>query len=371
MDQLSADEQDNLRKCNSERLRSMAARTGQMGEDDIAAMDRPALLQAAAQDLLSKKELPKDSAIQIDSGRSVQIRDMEIQLELKRIDMENKKMEMEIEMERRRMEMDHEFRMAQIDRGRREEGGAERAAEPRIGNVTERVETLADWIKKYGSALKQVVTPMTDDASELPQFFENIESIFSTFEIPNDLRAKLLLPFLSNKARTLTARLSAEELNNYDSLKDLLLSEFKLTPREYKTRFESAIKRVDETHILFAARLRNNLRYYLRSRDVGNDYEKLCNLLIADKLKSCLSSGPLNYVLTLEGDNWFEPKRIAELADTSVITVVLRVRELLVVQTLQVTDNTVRVRDLLITGVDEMGDLTRDRRMDRIVGRLV
>ena len=91
MDQLSADEQENLRKCNSERLRSMAARTGQMGEDDIAAMDRPALLQAAAQDLLSKKELPKDSPIQIDSGRSVQIRDMEIQLELKRIDMENKK----------------------------------------------------------------------------------------------------------------------------------------------------------------------------------------------------------------------------------------------------------------------------------------
>ena len=67
-------------------------------------------------------------------------------------------MEMEIEMERRRMEMDHEFRMAQIDRGRREEGDAERAAEPRIGNVTERVETLADRVKKYGSALKQVVT---------------------------------------------------------------------------------------------------------------------------------------------------------------------------------------------------------------------
>jgi len=66
---------------------------------------------------------------------------------------------------------------------------------------------------------------------------------------------------------------------------------------------------------LFAARLCNELRYYLSSRKVNN-FDKLCDLLVSDKLKSCLSVGTLSYVLSLEGNGCFEPDEIAELADT-------------------------------------------------------
>ena len=79
------------------------------------------------------------------------------------------------------------------------------------------METLADKVKRCGSALKQVVSHMTDDASE--------------FEVPDDLWAKLLLPFLSSKAKTRISRLNADGMNNYEGLIDFLLSEFKLTPR--------------------------------------------------------------------------------------------------------------------------------------------
>jgi len=96
------------------------------------------------------------------------------------------------------------------------------------------------------------------------------------------------------------------------------LSEFKLTPREYKTRFDNATKRPNETFIYFAARLRNNLRYYLRSRDCLVDFERVFSLLISDKLKSCLAAGAFNYVLSLEGNDWFDPRRIGELEDTYV-----------------------------------------------------
>jgi len=34
------------------------------------------------------------------------------------------------------------------------------------------------------------------------------------------------------------------------------------------------------------------------------------------KLKSCLPLGTLNYVLSLEGDDWFYPSKVAGLADT-------------------------------------------------------
>jgi len=141
---------------------------------------------------------------------------------------------------------------------------------------------------------------MPSDATEIPKFFESLEAIFRSFEIPVDLRAKLLLPLLSVKAKSLISRLNAEELDDYEGVRDFLLSEFKLTPREYKARFDKATQRPDETFIYFAARLRNYLRYYLRSRDCLDDFERVFSLLISDKLKSCFPAGALNYILLKE-----------------------------------------------------------------------
>ena len=93
-------------------------------------------------------------------------------------------------------------------------------------------------------------------------------------------------------------------MEKYDEVKRFLLAEYKLTPREYKNRFDSAVKGNDETYVLFAARLRNLLMYYLRSRNV-DDFEGVCDLLVSDKLKTCLTGGQLNYVLSLEGEDWF------------------------------------------------------------------
>ena len=110
----------------------------------------------------------------------------------------------------------------------------------------------------------------------------------------------------------------ATDMEKYTALKDFLLAEFKLTPREYKVRFDSTEKGADETYVLFAARLRNLLMYYLRSRSVEKDYDKLCDLLVSDRLKSCLPPGPLNYVLSLEGNDWYTPDKVASLSDTFV-----------------------------------------------------
>ena len=98
-----------------------------------------------------------------------------------------------------------------------------------------------------------------------PTIFEGLEAMYQTFEVPQNLYAKLLMPFLSLKAKTLISRLCIQELDDYEGVRDFLLSEFKLTPREYKLRFDNATKRPHEMFIFFTARLRNNLRYYLRS----------------------------------------------------------------------------------------------------------
>jgi len=91
---------------------------------------------------------------------------------------------------------------------------------------------------------------------------------------------------------------------------NFLLTEFRLTPKEYKVRFDTATKNVSESYVLFASRLGNLLTYYLRSRGV-EDLETLCELLVSDELKSCLPPGTLNYVLSLEGVDWFYPSKVA------------------------------------------------------------
>ena len=54
---------------------------------------------------------------------------------------------------------------------------------PRVEPRRPRVETLADRVKRYGSALKEVVSPMPSDATEILQFFESLEAMFRLFEL--------------------------------------------------------------------------------------------------------------------------------------------------------------------------------------------
>lgn len=364
MDQIPADQAENLRKASTERLRAMAARIGTVDDDELANLDRMALIQVVAEDIVAKSDTERGATDRRGSQKTELSMEVDRQLELKKMEMEQKRLEIKMETRRmeleatrmemekeqrnreneqrdkdreneqrdkdrvfeiRRMELqnerekrDHEFRMSEAGSVTGEiEGEGEPTGETAEGRPAQRRrgETLADRVKRYGSALKQVITPMSDDPTEAPYFFENLEAIFEAFEVPLDLRATLLLPFLSQRARILTARGGIGDFNDYAKLKDFILSEFKLTPREYKARFDGATKHDDETFVLFTARLSNNLRYYLRSREVDKKFDRLCDLLVADKLKTCMDNGPLNYILSLEGGNWFGAKQVAELAD--------------------------------------------------------
>ena len=110
--------------------------------------------------------------------------------------------------------------------------------------------------------------------------------------------------------------LIAAQIDDYDELKRFLLAQFKLTPWKYKARFVNASKTADETYTLFKATLHKLLLYYIRSWQAEGDYERLVNILVSDRLKECLSAPALNYVMNLEGDAFFEPDRVAMLADT-------------------------------------------------------
>jgi len=59
--------------------------------------------------------------------------------------------------------------------------------------------------------------------------------------VPNDLQAKFLLPYLSEKEKSLLLRLEQNKQGMYTEIKQFLLNEFKLTPVQFKDRFERAV----------------------------------------------------------------------------------------------------------------------------------
>ena len=66
---------------------------------------------------------------------------------------------------------------------------------------------------------------------------------------------------------------------------------------------------------MFSSCLANLLSYYFRSRDAEHNVKKMFDVIVSDKLKDCLSTGALNYVLSLEGDSTFPASKIASNAD--------------------------------------------------------
>ena len=59
---------------------------------------------------------------------------------------------------------------------------------------------------------------MPSEISELPQFFDTIEKLYQIYQVPDDLRAKLLIPKLSSRAKSIIVRMTAEDLDRYDEV---------------------------------------------------------------------------------------------------------------------------------------------------------
>jgi len=132
IDQLSAEQQETLRKNSTERLRVMAVRTGNMTDDELETMDRMALLELMNRSMVVKKGAVLGAA----GGGAVshmeqtdRAREVELQLALKKMELEA-----EVEKEKVRAEAERVKADAESENKRREiELEAERVREREKG----------------------------------------------------------------------------------------------------------------------------------------------------------------------------------------------------------------------------------------------
>ena len=85
-----------------------------------------------------------------------------------------------------------------------------------------------------------VASKFPSDFADIPILFESIEKLFESVKVPIELQAKLLLPHLSERARSLLLRLDQKRQDDYRGSKTILLNEFHLNFFQFRSRFENA-----------------------------------------------------------------------------------------------------------------------------------
>src|SRR5688572_22935573 len=179
--------------------------------------------------------------------------------------------------------------------------------------------SIVGRMKTYSESLRGLLPKFPSDHAQIPGFFVHCERLFESCDVPADLRSRLLLTCLDTQAKSLTARLTQEELDNYGSLKTFLLREFKVSAVSLRERFMNAKKAPDESYTTLASRLHNLLSYYLQDRQALT-FDDVTSLLIADKMKEMLPRGCLNFILSQEHQTWLGHKDLATAADTYTAT---------------------------------------------------
>src|SRR6218665_1368386 len=180
--------------------------------------------------------------------------------------------------------------------------------------------SLASRIKFFNDALKGTVGKLPTDSAQIPIYLNHLEKVFETIGVDEDCKASILLANLNDRARMLTSRLTTQQMSSYTALKEFLLKEHRISAIQLRERFLSTRKTADETYVGLASRLHTTLHYYVKSRNVGEDYDTLIDLLCADRLEELLPREALNFVLTREQESWMKTDQLANSVDTFMAT---------------------------------------------------
>ena len=175
---------------------------------------------------------------------------------------------------------------------------------------------LESRLAKAHTLMKPLMYAMPSDPNELTLYLDNMEKLFTSYKIDDDLRIPLLTPHLTDVARRALLNMSQDVLTSYPKWKEALLNQYQLSSTAYRQNYLAATRQSGESWCQFATRLGCLFKYYLSSRDVGNSYQKLVALLLSDKLKDLLPNYVKFHVLDREDNaGWMEVDKMAQIID--------------------------------------------------------
>ncbi|GFW97598.1 transposon Ty3-G Gag-Pol polyprotein [Trichonephila clavipes] len=145
-------------------------------------------------------------------------------------------------------------------------------------------------------------------------FFQSLERSFRVKNVPENLKAEILINILGERAHNVLLYIKDDEIKEYDLVKSLILREFQPTAQECLLNFRKAKRQADETHVQFATRLSAMFKYYVKIRNVV-DFKSLVDLMISDKFLDTLDPETASHIKIMQADQWMTPDELGKACD--------------------------------------------------------
>ena len=84
-------------------------------------------------------------------------------------------------------------------------------------------ESTAMQIKTWGDALRNTITKMPSEGIDVVSWFVSIDKLFEQLNVPADLQAILIRPYLSDRAKLLMSKCDPTYSAKYENIKAFLL----------------------------------------------------------------------------------------------------------------------------------------------------
>jgi len=139
------------------------------------------------------------------------------------------------------LKLEHEIRLVEL-KARQAKPGDSEGVNGHTPSDPSRAGNLALQTKRFGEMMRHFLPKMPLESAGLPQFFETVEKLYAMYEVSAEVQAKLLIPLLTAQAKSLVNQMSIDDMSKYNELQEFLLTEYKLTFREYKISLKRLLK---------------------------------------------------------------------------------------------------------------------------------
>ena len=120
---------------------------------------------------------------------------------------------------------------------------------------------------------------------EVDKYFAHFEKVADSLNWPKESWILLLQNALVGKAQEIYGSLSVQQISNYEHVKEAILKSCDLVPEAYKQKFRNYLKYDSKTHVEFAREKKNLFNRWCYSKEVGQDFEKLKQMVLLEEFK--------------------------------------------------------------------------------------
>ena len=240
--------------------------------------------------------LPPPARTQSPVGESESLRALEFKLQLKRLENEDRERARQSQAQERERERQFELRKLELQVA---PAHTSPIAVPRVPTPAFRIESAIKLIPQF-------------DENDVETFLITFEKIASINKFPAEKYAAILQAHLKGKALKVFTELSITECQDYQVLKEALLTAYAVVPEVYRKRFRESRKTQSETFSEFAFRLSTQFKRWAESEQAYGNIDVLRELIMMEQFNSHIEPAMRGWLIDQKPQSLSQLARLAD-----------------------------------------------------------